>query len=387
MFGPLSRARLTDEVAKNSVVHGLVHIGYLSADFNDHVVSRQFIEVLEHHDRRHFIISAYSYSQDDGSILRRRLEGAVDSFVDIRQSTYEEAARTIQKDNIHILVDLTGHTANSRSAILAYRPAPIQVNYLGYPGTMGTDLVDYLIADNFIIPPELEGNYVEQVLRLPGCYLPNDRTRIRPEPLSRIECGLPSEGTVFCCFNQPYKITPIMFDVWCRLLHAIPDSILWLRAFNPLVEHNIKREGEKRGIDRTRIIMANSVPASAHLARLACADLFLDTTPYNAHATCSDALWMGVPVITCAGETFPSRVAGSLLNTMGVPELVTYSLDEYYQLAYILATDRNKREELKETIRVNRETSMLYDSAMITRGLEDIYIRMMKQMDQSTQNG
>ena len=356
-----------------------IRIGYLSADFNDHVVSRQFIEVLERHDRRYFSISAYSYSQDDESSLRKRIERAVDSFVDISQATFEDAARTIQKDNLHILVDLTGHTANSRSAILAFRPAPIQVNYLGYPGTMGTELVDYLIADNFIIPSEIEGHYSEKIVRLPGCYLPNDSSRIRPEPLSREECGLPAQGTVFCCFNQSYKITPMMFDVWCRLLEAVPDSILWLRAFNPVVEKNIRREAELRGIDSTRIIMAPSVSTTAHLARLPCADLFLDTTPYNAHATCSDALWMGVPVITCAGESFSSRVAGSLLLTLGVPELVTYSLNEYYHLALKLVTNRSFHEKLTETIRANRETSPLYDSISFTRGLETIY----KQIYQS----
>ena len=384
LFGPLSRSRYAEAFSNHSDDLDPVHIGYLSADFNDHVVSRQFIEVLEHHDRQHFRISAYSYSHDDGSILRKRLERSVDSFVDISLATYAEAARTIQEDNIDILVDLTGHTANSRSAILAYRPATIQVNYLGYPGTMGTELVDYLIADNFIIPPEFEEHYVERVFRLPGCYLPNDRTRIRPKTLSRNECGLPDEAIVFCCFNQAYKITPMMFDVWCCLLQTVPDSVLWLRAFNPLVEQNIKHEAENRGIDRNRIIMANSVPATTHLARLACADLFLDTTPYNAHATCSDALWMGVPVVTCAGETFPSRVAGSLLHTMGVPELVTNSLDEYYHVAFKLATEHDTRKKLKENILANCETSPLFDSRFITRGLETIYLQMMKQINQSS---
>ena len=384
LFGPLSRSRYAEAFPNQRNDLEPIHIGYLSADFNDHVVSRQLIEVLEHHDRQHFRISAYSYSLADGSSLRKRLERSVDSFVDISLATYEEAARTIQDDNIDILVDLTGHTANSRSAILAYRPAAIQVNYLGYPGTMGTELVDYLIADNFIIPPEFEEHYVERVFRLPGCYLPNDRTRLRPQPLSRNECCLPDEAIVFCCFNQAYKITPMMFDVWCRLLQTVPDSVLWLRAFNPLVEQNIKREAENRGINRNRIIMANSVPASTHLARLACSDLFLDTTPYNAHATCSDALWMGVPVITCAGETFPSRVAGSLLHTMGVPELVTNSLDEYYYLALKLATEHDARKKLKEIILANCETSPLFDSEMITRGLEAIYLQMVKQLTQSS---
>ena len=360
--------------------HGVIHVGYLSADFYDHVVARQFVEVLERHDRRRFTITAYSYAPDDGSPLRKRLEHAVDSFVDIHHLPHEEAAQTIRNHRVDILVDLTGYTAHSRSAILAFRPAPIQVNYLGYPGTMGTEFVDYLIADDFIIPPGAEGGYREQVLRLPGSYLPNDGHRIRPEPARRSDCGLPPQGIVFCCFNQGYKITPALFDVWCRLLHAVPGSVLWLRAFNPLVEQNIKNEGEKRGIGRDRIIMAPSVSAELHLARLPCADLFLDTFPYNAHATCSDALWMGVPVVTCAGGTFPSRVAGSLLHTLGIPELVTYTLQEYYQLAYTLATDAGKRDTLRGIIAANRDTSPLYDAEKITRGLESLYLRMVKQI-------
>ena len=383
LLAPLKQATTPDRLPVIDL-QGTIHIGYLSADFFDHVVARHFVELLERHDRRHFTISAYSYTPDDGSALRKRLEKGVDFFVDLHHLSHEEAARTIRNDRVQILVDLTGYTAHSRSAILAFRPAPIQVNYLGYPGTMGTKFVDYLIADNFIIPPELEGNYLEQVVRLPGSYLPNDGSRSRPKPLSRSDCGLPGEAIVFCCFNQAYKITPQLFDIWCRLLKAVPDSVLWLRAFNPFVAENLMGEAEKRGIRRDRIIMAPSVSATTHLARLACADLFLDTFPYNAHATCSDALWMGVPVITCSGETFPSRVAGSLLRTLGVPELVTSSFEEYYQRAYTLATDRHQRKKLKETICANRETSPLYDSTLITRGLETLYKQMMRQIPSSS---
>jgi protein O-GlcNAc transferase len=377
LLAPLNQVTAS-ECLLEADLHGTIHIGYLSADFFDHVVARHFVEVLERHDRRRFIISAYSYTPDDGSELRRRLVQAVDSFVDLHQASHEEAAEIIRKDRIQILVDLTGYTAQSRSAILAFRPAPIQVNYLGYPGTMGTKFVDYLIADNFIIPPELEKNYLEQVVRLPGSYLPNDGSRSRPEPLRRSDCGLPDEAIVFCCFNQAYKITPQLFDIWCRLLKAVPDSVLWLRAFNPFVEENFQREAEKRGIRRDRIIMAPSVAATVHLARLACADIFLDTFPYNAHATCSDALWMGVPVITCSGETFPSRVAGSLLQTLGVPELITFTPEEYYKRALTVATDQQERERLGNIIRAKRETSPLYDSSVFTRGLETLYEQMIR---------
>ena len=382
LLTPLARSSSPEKAHQRNIPHTTIHVGYLSADFYDHVVARHFVEVLERHDRRHFTISAYSYSPDDGSDLRKRLVRAVDSFVDIHHVAHEEAAAIIKNDGVQILVDLTGYTAHSRSTILAFRPAPIQVNYLGYPGTMGTKFVDYLIADNFIIPPGAEGDYLEQVLRLPGSYLPNDGNRTRPEPLRRRDCGLPDEGVVFCCFNQAYKITPEIFDVWCRLLHAVPDSVLWLRAFNPLVEQNFKREAQKRGVESARIIMAPSVPSEVHLARLPCADLFLDTFPYNAHATCSDALWMGVPVITFSGGTFPSRVAGSLLHTLGVPELVAYSADEYFQRACTLAQDRSQRERIRGIIHVNRDTSPLYNSATFTRGLESLYGHMMQKMPQ-----
>ncbi len=383
---PLARNPGTKPSRHRVEPHEKIRIGYLSADFFDHVVARHFVQVLERHDRSQFTINAYSYSPDDGSDLRKRLERAVDSFVDIRAASHAEAAEIIASDGIDILVDLTGYTAHSRSAILAFRPAPIQVNYLGYPGTMGTDFVDYLIADNFIIPPEQEDKYVEQILRLPGCYLPHDDSRVRPKTLTRGDCGLPDERIVLCCFNQAYKITPGIFDIWCRLLRNVPGSVLWLRAFNPLVEQHFKEEGEKRGIARERIIMAPSVTAAVHLGRLPCADLFLDTFPYNAHATCSDALWMGVPVVTCAGDTFPSRVAGSLLRTLGVPELVASSPEEYYELAYTLATDGRRREKLRELIRRNSGTSPLYDSSRITRGLESLFLRMMRQGSPMTQS-
>lgn len=353
-----------------------IHIGYLSADFNDHVVAQQMVEIFELHDRSRFQLTAYSCAADDGSDTRKRLEGTFGRFVDLNNKSLKDSATLINSDNVDILVDLTAYTKNSRSALLALRPAPIQVNFLGYPGTMGVDFIDYIIADKFIIPPEHFKDYSEKVMWLPDSYMPHDSKTPHPPAPSRTECGLLEEALVFCCFNAPYKITPAIFDVWCRLLQAVPDSILWLRAFNSTAERNLKKEATARGVDISRIVFDSFVSREEHFARLQCADLFLDTTPYNAHATCSNALWMGLPVITCAGDTFASRVAGSLLTTMGVPELVTYSLDDYYALALELANNRKKLAEIRGRIIANRETSPLFDSVRFTRSLEALYIRM-----------
>jgi protein O-GlcNAc transferase len=334
-------------------------------------------QIFELHDRNHFRISAYSYGPNDGSVMRKRLEKAFDQFIDIRALSDEAAAKRIYEDGIDILVDLTGYTQHGRSAILALRPAPIQVNYLGYPGTMGAGFVDYLIADQFIIPPEQQEHYTEKVVWLPDCYMPRDISCRRLAAPRRKDCGLPDEGFVFCSFNLPYKITPDMFDIWCRLLKAVPGSVLWLPSSNPNAETNLSREAESRGVAPERIIRAPRMNlAEEHLARIQCADLFLDTTPYNAHTTCSDALWMGLPVITCVGKTFPSRVAGSLLTALGVPELITYSLEDYYTLALDLATDRRKYENIRNKIIANRESAPLFDSTKFTRHLEQAYRQM-----------
>ncbi|MGO8753933.1 MAG: tetratricopeptide repeat protein [Gallionellaceae bacterium] len=356
--------------------NGKIHLGYLSADLHDHATARLMAELFELHDRTRFNLSAYSYGPDDGSAMRERISKAFDRFVDIRDYSFEQAARKIYADRVDILIDLKGYSMLSRSGILALRPAPIQVNYLGYPGTMGADFVDYLIADRFIIPPEHFAHYTEKVVWLPDCYQPTDRTRPRLAAPTRRECGLPEAGVVFCSLNQTYKITPDVFDIWCRLLTAMPGSTLWLWANNPYAESNLKREAESRGVSPERLVMAPRLKPERHLARLQCADLFLDTTPVNAHTTCSDALWMGLPVITCAGETFPSRVAGSLLTAMGLPELITYNLEDYFRLALELATDEKKRKELREKIIANRDSAPLFDTARLTRNLEQAYEKM-----------
>lgn len=379
MYRPRSAGRVEPRFDFGRPGGERIHVGYLSSDFHHHATAHLMAQVFELHDRERFQITAYSYGPDDGSAMRKRIEKAFDRFVELRGRPDEEAARMIHADQVDILVDLKGYTQGSRSGILAFRPAPVQVNYLGYPGTMGASFVDYLIADGFIIPPEHEKDYTETVIRLPDCYQPNDRMRALPEAPSRKACGLPEDGLVFCSFNQTYKITPAMFDVWCRLLKAVPGSVMWLLASNPGAEANLKREAEARGVAADRIVMAPLVRPEEHLARMQCADLFLDTAPCNAHTTCSDALWMGLPVVTWAGETFASRVAGSLLTAMGAPELITYSLEDYYALAHDLASDRAKRDDIRSKLVANRDTAALFDSERLTRNLEQAYLEMWRR--------
>ena len=365
-----------------------LRIGYLSADYRDHPVAHLMAQIFELHNRDRFHITAYSFGPNDGSSVRQRMEKAFDRFKDICEFSDEDSARQISQDGIDILVDLTGYTREARTAILAFRPAPVQVNYLGYAGTMGADFIDYLIADRFIIPPEQQQHYAEIVMRLPDSYMPRDRSCKRlPQP-SRKECGLPEDRIVFCCFNSTYKFSPAIFDIWCRLLNSIPGSVLWLSASHPLAQANLAREAEGRGVTADRLIWAPRTHLiEDHLARIQCADLFLDTTPYNAHTTCSDALWMGVPVITCAGETFPSRVAGSLLTALRTPELITRNLEDYYALALELATDKNKYASIRNKIIANRESAPLFDSTKFTRDLEHVYQQMWDQYVNSSNNG
>ena len=362
---------VSDDNYKNKL-----NIGYISANFNDHVVARQIVKAFECHDHNRFNIIGFSCGLDDRSDLRKRLEKSFDKFIDIRDCSAEEVAKQIRKENVDILVDLTGYTRFSRTDILFLKPAAIQVNFLGYPGTLGADVIDYIISDKFIIPAESEKYYTEKVIRLPDCYMPNDTNLTRPVSPSRQECGLPEEGVVFCDFNNTFKITPVFFDIWCNLLKSVPDSVLWLRDYNSSATLNLKKEAAIRGVNPDRIVMAPFADTEMHLARLQCADLFLDTSPYNAHATCANALWMGLPVITCAGETFASRVAGSLLTTLGVPELITYTLEGYYELALELAKNHEKREKIRAKVMTQRDTSPLFDMVRFTRNLEDLYLQM-----------
>jgi predicted O-linked N-acetylglucosamine transferase (SPINDLY family) len=354
-----------------------IRLGYLSADFRIHPVAFLIAGLIERHDRKNFEIIGYSYSRDDRSAMRTRLINAFDCFVDIEKTPHRQAAELIHRDGVDIVIDLTGYTAFCRPAILAHRPAPIQVNYLGYPGTMGSDFIDYIIVDPFVVPPDQQPFFRERLVYLPDCYQCNDDKReIAELTPSRAKCGLPDEGLVFCCFNNSYKITPAVFDIWMRLLSATPQSVLWLLEADLCTNANLRRETAARGIASDRLVFAPRVPGSEHLARHRLADLFLDTLPYNAHTTASDALWAGLPLLTCVGNTFPGRVAGSLLRAIGLSELITSSLEEYEALALRLAREPEMLARLRARLEKNRRTCPLFDTARFAGNIEAAYRRM-----------
>jgi len=351
-------------------------IGYLSADFRRHPLAALISEVIELHDRNHIESHAYCYAPDDGSAERKRLEQAFDHFHDILPISQYQAAEQIHEDGIDILVDLTGFTQTSRSGILALRPAAIQVNWLGFPGSMGAPFIDYLLTDRIITPPEQAQHYSEQLAYLPDTYQPNDRKRAVGDTPTRADCGLPEHTMVFCCFNQTFKITPQVFDIWINILNEITESVLWLLECNPWAKANLLKTAKACGIDPTRIIFAPRVSGAEHLARQKMADLFLDTLPYNAHTTTSDALWMGLPVLTCCGETFSSRVAASLLQASGLPELVTHDLARYQARALHLARHPAELQAIRQKLESSRDSATLFDTPRFTQNLELAYQEM-----------
>ncbi|HYE34503.1 UDP-N-acetylglucosamine-peptide N-acetylglucosaminyltransferase [Methylocaldum sp.] len=359
----------------NSADKAKIRLGYLSCDFHEHATSLLLVELFESHDRERFEIFAYSYGPDDGRGMRERLKKSFDHFVDIQTLSTAEAARAIHRDQVDILIDLKGYTQATRTAILTFRPAPIQVNYLGYPGTLGGDFCDYIITDPFLTPPGSAADYSEAFAYLPDTYQPHGRQGTIGEQPTRSEVGLAEQGFVFCCFNQAYKITPDVFDIWCRLLFNVPGSMLWLLR-NSRAEGNLRNEAYQRGIAPDRFVFAEDRPQIEHLGRLGLADLMLDTLPYNAHTTASDALWTGVPLVTCAGETFPSRVAGSLLRAIGLPELIAGDLEGYYDLAFDLATRPERLSRIKSKLAANRLSTPLFDIRTYTHHLEVLYETM-----------
>ncbi len=367
-----------DAFSHREVANGTrIRIGYLSSDFHQHATAHLMAELFEHHDRDRFEVIAYSYGEHDDSAMRARLERTFDCFVDIRHLSHREAAERVRSDRIGILIDLKGYTHHARPQIAAYRPAAIQVSYLGYPATTGASFIDYIIADEFVVPVDQQEFFSEKVVYLPGCYQVNDRKReIALNAASRQECGLPAKGFVFCSFNNAYKITPSFFDIWMRLLKAVPGSVLWLLETHRLVKRNLRLEAERRGVDPDRLVFAPIVSPAAHLARHRNADLFLDTLPCNAHTTASDALWAGLPVLTCAGKTFAGRVAGSLLAAVGLPDLITTSREAYERKALALATDPDLLSELRARLQRNRDMSPLFDLPRMTRNIEAAYARM-----------
>jgi protein O-GlcNAc transferase len=354
-----------------------IKVAYLSSDFRLRPLSFLMAELFELHDRSQFEVIGVSFGPDDRSDMRSRLVAAFDRFIDVRTKSDQAVARLLNDLRIDIAVDLNGHTQGARSSILAFRPAPIQVSYLGLPGTMGADFIDYIIADAIVLPFDEQPHYSENIVHLPDCYMVNDRKRtISSRTPTRGELGLPVEGLVFCCFNNNWKITSAVFDVWMRLLKAVEGSMLWLFRDNGNAETNLRKEAAARGIDRTRLVFADRLPLEDHLARHRLADLFLDTLPYNAHTTASDALWAGLPVLTCRGKAFAGRVAASLLTAVGLPELLTDSLEEYEALALRLATDPLLRSGLRERLQKNRLKCSLFNTDLFCRHMEAAYTTM-----------
>jgi predicted O-linked N-acetylglucosamine transferase (SPINDLY family) len=356
-----------------------IRLGYLSADFFEHATASLIAELFEQHDRTHFEVFGYCFSPDDGSAMRKRLIASFDRFAILRERSHTQAARQIAADGVDILMDLKGYTRGARTMILAQRPAPIQVNYLGYPSTMGAPFIDYIIADPFIAPMEHQRFFDEKIVHLPDCYQPNDRLRRTADPArTRSDCGLPQEGFVFCAFNNTYKITSEFFSVWMRLLRATPGSVLWLLDGGDIARANLRREAAARGIDPDRLVFAAKLHIAEHQARYHLADLFLDNLPVNAHTTASEALRAGVPVLTCAGEVFVGRVAGSLLRVCGLPELVTNSLAEYEALALRLAADRALLAGFRRRLAETKPTAPLFDTERYARNLETAFMHMVR---------
>jgi predicted O-linked N-acetylglucosamine transferase (SPINDLY family) len=356
--------------------HERIRLAYLSADFHSHATAVLAAGLFESHDRSRFETIAVSFGPDDASPMRSRLKQGFERFIDVRAKSEAEIARLVRELEVDIAVDLKGYTSDARPAIFSQRPAPIQVNHLGFPGTMGAPFMDYLIADRIIVPEGHKSFYSEQVVWLPDTYQPNDRSREHGEPIERASAGLPERGFVFCCFNNSYKIQPPVFDVWMRLLRDVPGSMLWLLEDNAAATQNLKREAAARGIDPGQLVFAARCGQAEHLSRHSLADLFLDTLPYNAHTTASDALWMGLPIITCTGSTFAGRVASSLLAAAGLPELVTDSPDQYEALAFRLARDPSALAAIKSKLAANRHSVPLFDIGRFTGHLEAAYSTM-----------
>ena len=357
--------------------HERIRVAYFSADFQEHAIPRLVTGVFEHHDRTRFETIGISLAVDDQSVTRKRALGAFERVLDVRAKSDRDIAQAIRDLEIDILVDLNAHTRGGRPRILSMRPAPLQVNYLGYPGTMGAEYVDYIIADRVVIPADEQQHYSEKIVYLPHSYQANDALGRIPEgDANRCDVGLPDNSFVFCSFNNNFKITPDIFDVWMRLLDKIDGSVLWLLEGTSSAPTNLRNEASKRGIAPGRIVFAPRASLGKHLARHRLADLFLDTLPYNAHTTCSDALLMGLPVVTRMGSTFAGRVAASDLLALGLPELVTHSAEEYEALACKLASDGALLAAIKEKLQSNVKTEPLFDSARSARDIEAAYVMM-----------
>jgi predicted O-linked N-acetylglucosamine transferase (SPINDLY family) len=375
-YPPISR----DLPRRSAPDRGKIRVGYSSGEFRDQATSHLIVGVLEQHDKSRFEIFGFDNGWNDGSDIRRRIEASLVEIIDINRFGDEAAAAVIRDRQIDILVNLNGYFGEERTGVFAQRPAPVQVNYLGFPGTLGAAYMDYIIADRCVIPPGDEDFYEEKIVYLPECYQANDnRKRISPRIFSRAECGLPQHGFVYCCFNNSYKITPAVFDCWMSLLKEVPSSVLWLLEDSAPAASNLRREASMRGVNPDRLVFAQRVPLSDHLERHHLADLFLDTLPYNAHTTASDALWACLPVLTQIGGTFPGRVAASLLQAIDLPELITSTHEAYQQLAIELASDSQKLAAIKHKLASNRLAKPLFDTQLFTQRIEAAYEEMYKR--------
>jgi predicted O-linked N-acetylglucosamine transferase (SPINDLY family) len=369
MYRPLPRRQ-----ARPSA--GRLRIGYLSADFHHHATSQLMVQMLESHDRGRFEVTLLSTGPDDRSALRRRVVAASEHFEELRGLSFEAIAERISKLGIDILVDLKGATNDTLLPVLAQRPAPLQVGWLGFPGTSGAPYIDYFIGDPVVTPLAEAGHFSEKIAQLPHCYQPNDAQRALPRPSGRADWGVPDDAIVLCAFHQSYKISAEVFEQWCALLHRLPGSVLWLLRWNINVQTALTDAARERGIGPERLVFAPLLPLDGHLSRLACADLYLDAWPCNAHTTAGEALWVGVPVLTLRGSTFAQRVAASLLRTVDLEQLVCDDVRGYADLAVALASDPPRRAALREHLLARRRLSPLFDGATFARDIESLYLRM-----------
>jgi predicted O-linked N-acetylglucosamine transferase (SPINDLY family) len=369
-FPEIKNNFFTKKISKNKKIK----IGYLCGEFREQATSVLMTEVWEKHNKEDFEIIAFDSGWDDKSLRRNRIITAFDKFIDISKMSDFDAAKLIYKEQIDILINLNGFFGTGRPIVFSYRPVPIQINYLGFPGTIGSKYIDYILCDRTVVPPQSKKFYNEKIIYLPDSYQANDTKRkISEKKFLREDLSLPKESFVFCCFNNNYKITPNMFDVWARLLKKIDNSVLWLIEGNSEATENLKKEAKIRNIDGSRLIFAKRVKLEDHLARHKNADLFLDTLPYNAHTTASDSLWAGLPVLTCLGKAFPGRVAASLLRSLDLSELITYSKNEYIAKAEEFALNPEKLRLIKDKLDINKFSQPLFNTELFCRSLESAF--------------
>jgi len=355
---------------------GRLRVAYLSADFHQHATSQLIVQMLENHDREVLEVTLLSTGPDDDSDMCLRIRAACERFENCRSFSFEAIARRVRELEIDILVDLKGATFDTPLQVLAYRPAPLQLTWLGFPGSTGAEFIDYVVGDPIVTPLADAAHFSEKIAQLPHCYQPNDSARALPRTSTRAEWGVPDEALLLCAFHQSYKISAEVFDTWCELLHARTDAVLWLLRWNLNVEATLIEAAKARGIAAERIVFAPLVPLEEHLSRLACADVYLDAWPCNAHTTAGEALWCGVPVVTLRGPTFAQRVATSLLHTADLDDLVCTDRDAYRDRVLALCSDQPRRAAIREHLHALRSSSPLFDGRRFARDIEALYLRM-----------